>query len=101
MTQGEGRSDQEAIEELVAELEEYRVNVVLVHRLRVHLAAAAISAHVECGHSGPWLSLPDGERCQDEECLEFSAVTIEADKWLADKRDWLDVPPLEPLVNTP
>ena len=90
-------NENEAVEELVAELEERRVIVVLIHRLRVQLAAAAIDAHVEKDHAGPWLALPEGTRCPDEDCMEYSSAALEADAWLdagLGRRDWLDIPPL-------
>lgn len=93
------RNDTEATEELAAELEDMRVIVVLLHRLRVQLAAAAIDAHIEKDHHGPWLALPEGTRCLDTDCMEYSGAALEADAWLdagLGWRDWLDILPLGP-----
>lgn len=84
-------NEQAAIAELEADLAEMVADIQRVHRLGVHLSAAAIAYHVEAAHEGCWLALPEGTRCQDEQCLEFSEQALECDAWLADKRDFLDI----------
>lgn len=85
-----------AVEELAGEMEEQRVVVALIHKLRCGLSWNAISAHVEAGHSQDPAVVLDFGKCAEQDCVEAREAVAEADAWLEPRRDWLDIKPLEP-----